>query len=182
MYDVKTQNTEWNPQPPKKMNPVLKVVAWVSGAVVLLIVALVAVAAAVTSTGTSQISNTANTPSPKASASAPAPVHKLTPQEWLSGSGGDALLQVEADLTQISKDSSDYSMAALATDGQKLADDAATARSLPPPAPLRHDYRLAMHDFQRAGNLLVSGDIVGATTQLANGTTHIEQATSSLGS
>lgn len=180
MYDVRTQNTEWNPQPPKKMNPVAKWAAIISGGVILLVVALVAMAAAASSTGTSQISNAANTPSPKASASAPAPVHKQTPQEWLAGPGGDALKAVEQDLTTISTDASDYDTVALEEDGQQLADDAKAARELSPPAPLKHEYRMAMHDFQRAGNLLVADDVIESTTLIASGTEHIANATTAL--
>lgn len=183
MHGIQDQQVQWNPQPPKKQHPVIKWVSIIGGAAILLVIALVAMAAAMTSSGSTQLSTSTAPSTSPAAAPAPAPVHTQTPQEWLAGSGGDALINVQQDLTKISQDATDYDTTALAADGQELATDSKTARTLPPPIPgATHHYKLAMRDFVRAGNLLVAGDIPGATEEISLGTVQIQQATADISS
>lgn len=181
MYDTDTQIPWTPPQPPKRKRHVGRIIGVIAGAAVLLVIALVAMAAAVTSSGTSQLS-TSTAPTPSASVPAPAPVHKQTLQEWLAGPGGDELKALEDDLLQISKDAADYDMTAIQDDGTMLAADANAARGDLPPAPIKHDYKLAMRDFVRAGHLMEQGDLTDATIQIAHGTEHISAATALVGS
>jgi hypothetical protein len=107
---------------------------------------------------------------------APSDAQQLT--DWYTGGGQDEMTAVMNDLAQISTDAGAYDMAALADDGQQLADDAETALAdPPPPGPAKWAYMAGMRNYRRAGNLLAMGALQDATSYLNQGTAHITDAT-----
>jgi hypothetical protein len=129
----------------------------------------VAVAGAGGAEGTSQIGTS--------HAQAPA-AHKPTLQDWLAGRGGDELTAVQDDLSAISDDADVLDADAMRTDGARLAADAMTARSDPPPGTSRaRHYIAAMDQFIAAGNAAASGDWQTATAHTVAGGKQIQDVT-----
>ncbi len=141
----------------------------------------------------SAIPRSSHSAAPKASASSvqPVPVATVAPipappsmaqrvTKWWHASGRRDANRVDGDIQAMGQDASALSVSRVESDGYTLAQDANTARTDGAPGRVGIQWRAAMLDYERSGNLAATGDFPDATSYMQLGTRHISLATAAI--
>ncbi len=99
---------------------------------------------------------------------------------WWDASGQSDANTVGGDIQAMGQDASALSLSGVESDGSVLAADAGAALHDGAPGRVGVQWRSAMREYQRAGNLAAAGDIPDATIYLQRGTMHIKRTTAAI--